>query len=76
MNQVTNMLMNQLKIRNPQAFKQVQELRKTNGNPKELLQQVMGKYTPEQLNKFTQLANTMGISNEQLNQIGINYNKS
>lgn len=45
---------------------------KNNGNPQELLQQTMSKYTPEQIKNFTQFANNMGISNEQLNQYGIN----
>jgi len=55
-------------------FKQYQEIRKSNGDPKELIKQVMGNYTPEQIQKFTQLANNMGITNEQLINAGINTN--
>jgi hypothetical protein len=43
-----------------------------NGNPQELLKQTMSRYSPEQLKQFIQYANNMGISNEQLNQVGIN----
>lgn len=59
-------------MKNPQAFKQYEEIRKSNGDPKELLNKVMGNYTPEQIKQFSQFANTMGITNEQLNQYGIN----
>lgn len=59
-------------MKNPQAFNQLQEIRKNNGNPQELLKQTIGGYTPEQMQKFMQFANNMGISNEQLNQYGIN----
>ena len=72
MNQVMNILMNQLKMKNPQAFKQYEEIRKSNGNPQELLNQVTNGYTPEQTQRFIQLANNIGITNEQLNQVGIN----
>ena len=59
-------------MKNPQAFNQYQELRKSNGNPQELLKQATSNYTPEQMNKFMQFANNMGITNEQLNEAGIN----
>lgn len=59
-------------MKNPQAFKQYEELRKSNGDPMELLKKTTSKYTPEQMQKFTQFANNMGITNEQLNQYGIN----
>ena len=59
-------------MKNPQAFKQYEEIRKSNGNPQELLNQVTNGYTPEQTQRFIQLANNIGITNEQLNQVGIN----
>ena len=61
-------------MKNPQALKQFEELRKSNGNPNKLLQQVTGNYTPEQMQKFIKFANGFGITNEQLNQFGINFN--
>ena len=58
-------------MRNPQAIKQIEELKKNNGNPNELIQQITGKYTPEQMQKFRQFANGFGFTDEQLNQFGI-----
>lgn len=55
-------------------FNKFQEIRKSNGNPQELLHEITGKYTPEQMQKFAQFANNFGISNEQLTQSGININ--
>ena len=65
------MLMNQLKMKNPQAFRQYEEIRKSN-NPQQFLSQITNNYTPDQLNKFRQFANNFGITNEQLQQFGIN----
>lgn len=59
-------------MKNPQAFNQFQEIRKGNGNPEEFFKQITSKYTPEQMKKFSQFANNMGFTNEQLNQYGIN----
>lgn len=59
-------------MRNPQAFKKYEEIRKNNSNPEELLKQVTGNYTPEQRQGFIQFANRFGITDEQLNKYGIN----
>ena len=72
MNPVMKILMGQLQMRNPQALKQVEELRKSNGDPRQLLQQATSGYTPEQMQKFMKFANRFGISNDQLKQFGIN----
>ena len=64
--------MNQLKMRNPQQVKKIQELMNNNGNPREILQNTIKGYTPEQMQNFVKFANSMGISNEQLSQFGIN----
>ena len=58
-------------MRNPQAIKQIEELKKNNGNPSELIKQITGKYTPEQMQKFRQFASGFGISEDQLNNFGI-----
>ena len=39
-------------MRNPQALKQYEELRKNNGDPRQLLNQITGNYTPEQKQQF------------------------
>lgn len=64
--------MNQLKMKNPEQAKKIQNLMNNNGNPQELLKQTMSRYNPEQMKQFIQYANNMGFSNEQLNQFGIN----
>ena len=59
-------------MRNPKAFQQVNQLIKSNGNPQEMITNMLGKYKPEQINQFKQYANSFGISNEQLEKYGIN----
>ena len=59
-------------MRNPQAFNQLEEIRKNNGDPRQLLNQITNNYTPEQTKQFIRFANGFGISNEQLNNFGIN----
>lgn len=72
MNNVMQMLMSQLKSVNPQAVQQIERLRQSNGSPEELLKEATGNYSPEQMNKFREFAKGFGISDEQLNQYGIN----
>lgn len=59
-------------MRNPQAYQQFQNLKKSNGNPQEMINSIMGNYTPEQKANFMKYANGFGISNEQLTNFGIN----
>ena len=72
MNQIMNMLMNQLQAKNPQALKQYEQLRKSNGDPRQMLQQMTGNYTPAQREKFMKVASGFGFTSEQLNNFGIN----
>lgn len=58
-------------MRNPQVFQQFQNLQKNQSNPQEFLKEITSKYTPEQLTQFRQYANGFGISNEQLDKVGI-----
>lgn len=58
-------------MRNPQVYQQYQNLKKSNGNPQEMINNIVGKYTPEQKASFMKYANGFGISNEQLNNYGI-----
>ena len=66
-----NQLQNQMKIRNPQMFQQFQNLTKNQNNPQEVLNNMIGKYTPEQMQQFRQFVNGFGISNDQLDNLGI-----
>jgi len=59
-------------MRNPQVLKQIEELKKSNGNPEELIKQITGNYKPEQIQQFKKFANGFGFTDEQLNKFGIN----
>ncbi len=61
-----------MKAKNPTMFNQFQEIRKNNNNPQEILNKIMSGYTPEQTKQFAQFANNFGVTDEQLNQYGIN----
>ena len=58
-------------MRNPQLFRQFQNLQKGQNNPQELINEMMSKYKPEQIKAFRQYANGFGITNEQLDNFGI-----
>lgn len=68
---IVQILMNQIKMKNPQMFNQLEQMMK-NQNPQDILMQTMSKYTPEQKQQFIKYANNFGLSNEQLKQYGIN----
>lgn len=59
-------------MRNPQAFKQFQNLQKNQNDPQKFLKEITGKYTPEQMKQFRQYASGFGFTDEQLNKFGIN----
>lgn len=68
---IMQMLMNQLKMRNPQTYQKFQHLQKSQNDPKKLINQMTSNYTPEQMKSFIEFANGFGITNEQLNNFGI-----
>ena len=53
-------------------FQQYQNLRQNQNNPQEVLNGMISKYTPEQMQQFKKFANGFGITDEQLNKFGIN----
>lgn len=59
-------------MKNPQIFHQYEEIRRNNGNPQDILRQATSNYTPEQMQQFKKFVNGFGITNEQLDQFGIN----
>ena len=65
-------LQSQVKAKNPQMFKQFQNLQKNQNNPEVMLNNMMSKYSPEQIQQFRKFANGFGVSDEQLNKYGIN----
>lgn len=60
-------------MKNPQAFQQFEELKRSNNDPQEFLNKLMGNYTPEQRQQFMKFAQNFGIKEEQLNEYGINF---
>lgn len=60
-----------MRARNPQIFQMLEKMQKNNNNPNEMINQIISKYKPEQINNFRQYANNFGISNEQLDNLGI-----
>ena len=59
-----NQLQNQIKSRNPQLFKQFQEMQRN--NPQDMINQLV---KPEQREAFSKYAKSFGITDEQLNQV-------
>jgi len=52
-------------------FQMFQNLQKSQNNPKEIINNMIGNYKPEQINQFKQFANSFGITDEQLKDFGI-----
>ena len=71
-NQIWMMLMNNIKAKNPQAIKFIEQAQKNQNNPQELINNMISNYSPEQINQFRKYAGNFGISNEQLDKFGIN----
>ena len=67
-----NQLQTQMKANNPQMFQMFQNLQKNQNDPKEIINNMIGKYKPEQIQQFRNYAKGFGITDEQLNQFGIN----
>ena len=67
-------LQNQLRNMNPTMYQQFLKMQKQ--NPRDVLNEITGKYTPEQLDQFKKYLNGFGIKDEQLQQYGINTIKS
>lgn len=59
-------------MKNPQVFNQVEQLRKSNGNPQEYLNNLISKWDDKQIKGFINTAKTYGFTDEQLSNYGIN----
>lgn len=53
-------------------FQMFQNLQKNKSDPKEIINNMIGNYKPEQINQFRQYAKGFGITDEQLEKFGIN----
>ena len=66
---MVQILTNQLKNNNPQMFEKYEMLRRSNGNPTAIFNQMISAYTPEQMQKFMSFAKNFGIPDDVLNQV-------
>ena len=73
-NQLMTMLMNQLKMRNPQVFQMVEQARKNNSDPMDMFRQITSNYKPEQLNSLFDRAKQLGVPDDYIKELrnGIN----
>lgn len=66
---MVQILTNQLKNNNPQMFEKYEMLRRSNGNPTAIFNQMISSYTPEQMQKFMSFAKNFGVPDDVLNQV-------
>lgn len=71
MQNLTMMLLNQMKAKSPQMFQRIETMMNNKENPQELLKQITGNYTPEQKEQFKNYLKGFGITDEQLKGIDI-----
>ena len=53
-------------------FQAFQNLQKNQSDPQETINNMISNYKPEQINQFRKFAKGFGITDEQLNNFGIN----
>ena len=68
-NQMMNLLMNQLRARNPQMFNMIDQARKNNNNPEELFKEVTKNYKPEQMEQIFNKAKQFGIGDDIISRL-------
>ena len=68
-NQILTMLMNQLKVKNPQMAQLINQASQNNVNPMELFKQVTSKYDSKQMENLMTQARNMGFPSEILEQV-------
>lgn len=69
MNKATQPLISQLRQRQPQMFQFLEQARQNQSSPIDLLKQVTGNYTPQQLQNFYITAQRMGFPDDVLTEI-------
>lgn len=61
--------MNQLQAKNPQGFQVLNQMMNNGGNPKQILQQMMGNTNSQQLQGIMQQAKQFGVPDNILSQL-------
>ena len=64
MNKVIDMMMSQLKMRNPQMFQFLEQAQKNQSNPQEIFKEITKNYKPEQIENIFNKARQFGISDD------------
>lgn len=67
--QMMNILMTQLKMRNPQMFQFIEQAQKNKSNPQELFKEITKNYKPEQIENIFNRAKQFGISDDVINKL-------
>ena len=68
-NQLLQMMMNQLKARNPQAFQFLEQARQQKSNPQEIFKEVTKDYKPEQMTALFDKAKQFGIGDDVIEKL-------
>ena len=58
-----------MKIKNPQAFRRIEQLMQNQSNPIEIFKQITNGYSNDQMNNFYNQARNMGFSDDLINQL-------
>lgn len=61
--------MNQVRMQNPQVYQQVSYLKNNNANPQELIKQMVGQASPQQIQNVLIQAKQLGVPDNVLAQI-------
>ena len=69
MNAIIQTLMSQLETRNPQGYRMINQAMMSNGNPNELMKQMLGNASPEQIQDILVKAKNFGCPDNILSQI-------
>ena len=69
MTQAIQIMMTQLKAKNPQLFQIIEEARASQNNPIELFKQVTSNYSDEQMAIFYKQAEQMGFNKDFIEQL-------
>ena len=68
-NQLIMMMMNQIKMKNPQMFQMLEQAQKNQKNPKKLFKEVTKNYKPEQMENIFNRARQFGIGDDIINEL-------
>ena len=68
-NQLLQMMTQQLRASNPQAFQFLEQARKNNDNPQEIFKEITKNYKPEQMNDLFDKAKQFGIGDDVIDKL-------